>query len=86
MRSVIVYALSLLLSGCNGLPHPLTNAENYRGYFNVHSSYPMPYQAQGSAVQWNQEIAVTVAHIPYIADVVYRCSTGCDLVFSSTQQ
>lgn len=58
------------------MPSPITTAESYPGYFNVQS-----YQLQGGAVQWNQEFAVTVAHIPYLPNVVHSCSSGCDLVF-----
>lgn len=81
MRGITLGVLSLLLSGCNGMPSPITTAESYLGYFNVHSSSPRAYQVQGVAVQWNQDIAVTVAHIPNLNNVVYSCSSGCDLVF-----
>jgi hypothetical protein len=34
-----------------------------------------------SAVQWNEDYAVTTRHTPLIRHVEYSCSTGCDLVF-----
>jgi hypothetical protein len=34
-----------------------------------------------SAVQWNEDYAVTTRHTPLIPNVKYSCSTGCDLVF-----
>lgn len=80
LRQVCVLA-SVLLVGCNGLPRPLANDEALHGHFTVNSGFPLPYFFQGSAVQWNQDYAVTVRHIPLLPGVVYRCSSGCDMVF-----
>lgn len=73
-------AFSLLI-GCNGTLRPVSSDEPLPGYFKVSSGAPAPYLFQGSAVQWNQQYAVSAAHLPLLANVVYRCSTGCDLVF-----
>ncbi|MHC8383986.1 serine protease [Pseudomonas sp. LB3P14] len=72
---------SMVLVGCNGLPHPVSVDNEYQGRFVVSSGFPLPYMFQGNAVQWNEEFAVTVKHIPMMPDVVHTCSTGCDLVF-----
>lgn len=72
---------ALLLVGCNGIPRPLLGDDGPQGHFRVNSGFPLPYFFQGSAVQWNQEYAVTVRHIPLLAGVVHRCSSGCDMVF-----
>jgi hypothetical protein len=34
-----------------------------------------------SAVQWNEDYAVTTRNTPLVRNVKYSCSTGCDLVF-----
>ncbi|MCY1405677.1 hypothetical protein D9M71_209220 [compost metagenome] len=41
----------------------------------------MPYLYMASAVQWNEDYAVTTRHTPLMRNVKYSCSTGCDLVF-----
>ncbi|NBA98624.1 serine protease [Pseudomonas sp. R5(2019)] len=50
-------------------------------WFPVHSGFPLPYVFLASAVQWNEDYAVTAGHIPFITYVQHACSTGCDLVF-----
>lgn len=40
--------------------------------FVVHSGAPLPYVLMGTAVQWNEDYAVTVKHIPYIPGSVYQ--------------
>ena len=50
-------------------------------YFSVFSGFPLPYVYMASAVQWNEEYAVTTRHTPLLSHVSYSCSTGCDLVF-----
>jgi hypothetical protein len=82
MKTGLVWGfVSLLLVGCNGVPRPLASDEGLHGHFTVNSGFPLPYFFQGSAVQWNQDYAVTVRHIPLIPNVVYQCSSGCDMVF-----
>ncbi len=71
----------VFLVGCNGLPELLTDDDATTGSFVVSSGFPTPYLYEGSAVQWNQEYAVTARHIPLLRDVVHQCSTGCDMVF-----
>jgi hypothetical protein len=70
-----------LLSGCNGFTKPLPPGSEYAGSQPVYSSLPAPMVFMGTATQWNEEYAVTAAHIPFTDNVAHRCSTGCDLVF-----
>ncbi|MGN7738582.1 trypsin-like peptidase domain-containing protein [Pseudomonas sp. 22526] len=82
MKTHLVWVFApLLLVGCNGIPRPLCGDDAWRGHFTVNSGFPLPYLFQGSAVQWNQDYAVTVGHIPLLPDVAYHCSSGCDMVF-----
>ncbi|SDS23631.1 hypothetical protein SAMN05216421_1153 [Halopseudomonas xinjiangensis] len=75
-------AVSLgLLSGCNGFTRPLPPGNDYAGSQAIFSGLPAPMVFMGTATQWNDEYAVTAAHIPFTDNVVHRCSTGCDLVF-----
>jgi hypothetical protein len=73
--------LAALCSGCNGIPRPLSPDTDLHGYFTVNSGFPLPYFFQGTAVQWNQDYAVTVRHIPFLPKVAHVCQVGCDLVF-----
>ncbi|UVJ46514.1 serine protease [Pseudomonas sp. LS1212] len=50
-------------------------------YFMVFSGFPLPYLYVASAVQWNEDYAVTTRHTSFLPNVKYSCSTGCDLVF-----
>lgn len=50
-------------------------------YFMVFSGFPLPYLYVASAVQWNEDYAVTTRHTSFLSNVKYSCSTGCDLVF-----
>lgn len=70
-----------VLTGCNGTLTPVPLDESLPGYFTVNSGAPALYLFRGSAIQWNQQYAVSAAHIPLLPDVVHRCSTGCDMVF-----
>ncbi|WP_371365439.1 serine protease [Pseudomonas sp. QL9] len=80
-RAITMGIMCSLLVGCNGTLRPVSSNELLPGYFKVSSGAPAFYLFQGSAVQWNQQYAVSAAHIPLLKNVVYRCSTGCDLVF-----
>lgn len=82
MKGLLVGCLVLAtLAGCNGIPHPIMGDSDFKGRLVVSSGFPLPYMFQGSAVQWNEDYAVTVKHIPLMPDVVHTCSSGCDLVF-----
>ena len=72
---------ALLLCACNGFVSPVIGDLEAPGYFPIWSSWPAPWLFGGSAVQWNEEYAVTAKHIHFIKDEVYSCSTGCDLAF-----
>jgi hypothetical protein len=65
-------AASVLLSGCNGMPVAFTQDPVYDQAFVVHSGGPLPYMLMGTAVQWNEDYAVTVKHIPYVPGAVYQ--------------
>ena len=78
---VCMSLIAVLCSGCNGIPRPLPADTGLHGYFTVNSGFPLPYFFQGTAVQWNQDYAVTVRHIPFLPGVVHVCRIGCDLVF-----
>jgi len=72
---------SALLAGCNGFPAADFDRASNATYFQVSSGMPFPGLFTGSAIQWNEDYAVTAGHIPLLRNVVHRCSTGCDLVF-----
>ncbi len=65
-------AASVLLGGCNGMPVAFTQDPVYDQAFVVHSGAPLPYVRMGTAVQWNEDYAVTVKHIPYLSGAVYQ--------------
>ncbi|AOE83359.1 serine protease [Pseudomonas sp. TCU-HL1] len=73
--------LGALCAGCNGVVKPELASSTTNSYFPIFSGFPLPYFYMASAVQWNEEYAVTTAHTPLIPYETYRCSTGCDLVF-----
>lgn len=75
----IAVALSLL-TGCNGFVN-ISSSDEALGYKPIYSGFPLPYLFAASSVQWNEDYAVSAAHTPFLSDVAYRCSTGCDLVF-----
>lgn len=74
-------AVSAGLAGCNGFTPPLLPGNDLAGRSLVVSGLPAPGFFIGSAVQWNEEYAVTAAHTPFVTNVVHRCSSGCDVVF-----
>lgn len=65
-------AASVLISGCNGMPVAFTQDPVYDQAFVVHSGAPLPYMLMGTAIQWNEDYAVTVKHIPYLSGSVYQ--------------
>ncbi|WP_082060830.1 MULTISPECIES: trypsin-like peptidase domain-containing protein [Pseudomonas] len=54
------------------MPVAFTQDPVYDQAFVVHSGGPLPYMLMGTAVQWNEEYAVTVKHIPYVPGAVYQ--------------
>ncbi|MBB4865792.1 hypothetical protein HNP46_004693 [Pseudomonas nitritireducens] len=77
-----LFVASLLaLPACSTAVRPVPAEEATPGYFPVSSAGALPSLYFGSAVQWNEHYAVSAAHIPSLANVAHRCSTGCDLVF-----
>ncbi|MFF7710431.1 trypsin-like peptidase domain-containing protein [Pseudomonas sp. NPDC007930] len=66
-------AACVLLSGCNGVPTAfIKDNPAYDEAFVVHSGGPLPLLLMGSAVQWNEDYAVTVKHVPYLDGAVYQ--------------
>lgn len=65
-------AASVLLSGCNGMPVATNQDPIFNQAFVVHSGTPLPYVLMGTAVQWNEDYAVTVKHIPYLPGAVFQ--------------
>lgn len=71
---------TFLLSACNGIVN-ISSSDEALGYEPIYSTFPLPYVFIASSVQWNEDYAVSAAHTPFLKNVVYKCSTGCDLVF-----
>lgn len=65
-------AICALLSGCNGIPTPFVNDPVYSQFFVVNSGPPLPLMFQGSAIQWNEDYAVTAKHIPFLWRVAHE--------------
>jgi hypothetical protein len=65
-------ALCTLISGCNGFPTPFVNDPVYSQFFMVNSGPPLPLMFQGSAIQWNEDYAVTAKHIPFLWHVAHE--------------
>ncbi|MDH0747154.1 serine protease [Pseudomonas sp. GD03842] len=73
MRPLLpLVAACALLSGCNGVPTAFNQDPVYDQAILVHSGGPLPYLLMGTAVQWNEDYAVTVKHIPYVPGAVYQ--------------
>lgn len=85
MNRLTIIAAAMLgassLAGCNGIPLPAGSDTPLTGFAKIHSGFPLPYFYVGSAVQWNEHYAVTVAHMPWVAGTVHECSSGCDMKF-----
>jgi hypothetical protein len=77
----ITILLSIILSGCNGTLKTVPPDSELPGYIKISSGFPAPSLFHGSGIQWNEEYAVSVSHMPFLSNVVHTCSTGCDLVF-----
>ena len=78
-KIMAIVFLGALTAGCNGIVKPELVGSD--AYFQVHSGFPLPYVFLASAVQWNEDYAVTASHVPLLPNVQHTCSTGCDLVF-----
>jgi hypothetical protein len=81
IKIMTYFLIGVVLAGCNGMVKPDFSGPTNDSYFLVFSGFPLPYIYMASAVQWNEDYAVTTRHTPLIPNVKYSCSTGCDLVF-----
>lgn len=72
-------ALCAFLTGCNGIPTPFVSDQVYSQFFVINSGPPLPLMFQASAIQWNDDYAVSAKHTPFLWNVAH---TGQgDLVF-----
>ena len=81
IKIMACFLIGAVTAGCNGIVKPDFSGSASDSYFSVYSGFPAPYLYMASAVQWNDDYAVTTRHTPFIPNVKYSCSTGCDLVF-----
>lgn len=81
IKIMACFLIGAVTAGCNGIVKPDFSGPTNDSYFSVYSGFPVPYLYMASAVQWNEDYAVTTRHTPFIPNVKYSCSTGCDLVF-----
>jgi hypothetical protein len=65
-------AACALISGCNGMSTAFVKDSVNDQAFLVHSGGPLPMLMMGTAVQWNDEYAVTVKHLPYVSGSVFK--------------
>ncbi|MBK4999538.1 trypsin-like peptidase domain-containing protein [Pseudomonas sp. S31] len=72
-------AAMMLLSGCNGMPTTYVSDPVYDQAFVVTSGPPLPMLLMATAIQWNDDYAVTAKHTPFLRGVVHE-GLG-DLVF-----
>lgn len=61
-----------LLSGCNGMPTAYVSDPVYDQAFVVTSGAPLPMMLMATAIQWNEEYAVTAKHTPFLRNVVHE--------------
>ncbi|MND95059.1 hypothetical protein D3C80_873010 [compost metagenome] len=81
IKIMAYFLIGAVTAGCNGMVKPDFSGPTNDSYFSVYSGFPLPYLYMASAVQWNEDYAVTTRHTPLMRNVKYSCSTGCDLVF-----
>ncbi|MFJ3075474.1 trypsin-like peptidase domain-containing protein [Pseudomonas sp. NPDC087029] len=62
----------MLLSGCNGMPTAYVSDPVYDQAFVVTSGAPLPMLLMASAIQWNEDYAVTAKHTPFLRNVVHE--------------
>lgn len=72
IKTVPCLAAMMLLSGCNGVPTTYVLDPVYDQAFVVTSRGPLPLLLMASAIQWNEEYAVTAKHTPFLPDVVHE--------------
>lgn len=65
-------AALMLLSGCNGVPTSYVSDPVYSQAFVVTSGAPLPLLLMASAIQWNEDYAVTAKHTPFLRNVVHE--------------
>ncbi len=65
-------AACVLISGCNGMSTAYVKDPVQDQAFLVHAGGPLALLMMASAVQWNDEYAVTVKHLPYVPGAVFQ--------------
>jgi hypothetical protein len=65
-------AAMMLLSGCNGMPTSYVSDPVYDQAFVVTSGAPLPMLLMATAIQWNEDYAVTAKHTPFLRNVVHE--------------
>ena len=65
-------AALMLLSGCNGMPTAYVSDPVYDQAFVVTSGAPLPMLLMATAIQWNEDYAVTAKHTPFLRNVVHE--------------
>lgn len=65
-------AAMMLLSGCNGVPTSYVSDPVYDQAFVVTSRGPLPMLLMASAIQWNEDYAVTAKHTPFLPNIVHE--------------
>lgn len=73
MKSTVpCLAAMMLLSGCNGVPTSYVSDPVYDQAFVVTSGAPLPMLLMATAIQWNEDYAVTAKHTPFLRNVVHE--------------
>lgn len=72
LKTVPCLAALTLLTGCNGMPSNFVSDPVYDQAFVVTSGAPLPMLLMATAVQWNEDYAVTAKHTPFLKDVVHE--------------
>jgi len=71
-KTVPCLAAMMLLSGCNGMPTAYVSNPVYDQAFVVTSGAPLPMLLMATAIQWNEDYAVTAKHTPFLRNVVHE--------------
>ena len=64
IKIIAYFAIVAVIAGCNGILKPDCAGPANNSYFIVFSGFPLPYLYMASAVQWNENYAVTTRHTP----------------------
>lgn len=73
MRKLVPFLAAVtLLSGCNGVPRSFVSDPVYSQAFVVTSGAPLPMMLMASAIQWNEEYAVTAKHTPFLTGIAHE--------------